>query len=193
MIPQSEFHAILKAVAHSASTDGLRESLNSVLFEFLEDGTRVVSTDGHRITIAALNIVAPSSGVGNFLASIEDVKELLSIFKLKSDKRMSLAVRGDTLIVTNGRATLNLERLDVEYPDYRVVLPADDTVLAGAANFNLNYLAQMATACKSLMDKAMGVSITTRGPEGLATLRPVLDKDLEIVKSLEVHVMPMRA
>lgn len=190
MIPQSEFHAVLKAVAHSASTDGLRYNLNSILFEFLGDECRLVSTDGHRITIASLS--TPEVGTGNFLAPIEDIKELLNIFKLKSDKRVSFTVGGNLLIVTNGRATLNLERLDAEYPDYRVILPADDTVLAGGARFNLNYLAQVATACKGLIDKASGVDVATRGPEGLITLRPVLDKDLEIVKSLEVHVMPMR-
>ena len=189
MIPQSEFHSVLKAVAHSACTGGMRKNLNSILFEFLGDSIRLVSTDGHRITVAALDI---SAGTGNFLASLDDIKEVLSIFKHKSDKRVSFTINGGALTVTNGKASLNIERLDVEYPSYRQVLPADDTVLAGAASFNLNYLAQMATACKSLMGRDSGVEIITRGPEGLATLRPVLDEDLEILRSLEVHVMPMR-
>jgi DNA polymerase III sliding clamp (beta) subunit (PCNA family) len=186
MIPQGEFHAILKVMAHSAGTDMTRYNLNAVLFEFLGDSVRLVSTDGHRITVAALDI---SAGTGNFLAPIDDVKEVLGIFKHKSDKRISFTVSGDALVVTNGKASLNVERLVAEYPDYRQVLPADDTVLAGTARFNLNYLAQMATACKSLMGETSGVDIITRGAKGVATLRPVLDRDLEIVRSLEVHVM----
>jgi DNA polymerase III sliding clamp (beta) subunit (PCNA family) len=191
MIPQSEFHAVLKAVIHSASTDDIRENLNAVFFEFLGDECRLVSTDGHRITIAALAL--PEGGTGNFLAPIADIKELLDIFKAKSDKRVSFVVQGDTFIITNGKASLNIERLDAEYPDYRQILPADDTVLGGTARFNLGYLAQLATACKSLMWRSGGVDVITRGPEGIATLRPVLDPSLEVVKSLEVHVMPMRA
>jgi DNA polymerase III sliding clamp (beta) subunit (PCNA family) len=191
MIPQSEFHAVLKAVVHSASTDGIRENLNAVLFEFLGDECRLVSTDGHRITIVTL--ATPKGGTGNFLAPIADIKELLDVFKAKSDKRISFVVQGDTFIITNGKASLNIERLDAEYPDYRQILPKDDTVLKGTARFNLGYLAQIATACKGLMYKSGGVDVITRGPESLVTLRPVLDLSLEVVKSIEVHVMPMRA
>lgn len=151
MIPQSEFHAVLKAVAHSAGVNDCRENLNAVLFEFLGDECRLVSTDGHRITIAALH--TPEVGTGNFLAPLDDIKEVLSIFKHKSDKRVSFAVSGDTLVVINGKASLDIGRLPVDFPDYRVVLPADDIVLSGAANFNLNYLSQTAAACKSLGSK----------------------------------------
>ena len=190
MIPQSEFHAVLKAVVHSAGTDAYRENLNSVLFEFLGDEVKLVSTDGHRITIATL--VMPEIGAGNFLAPLADIKELLDIFKSKSGKSVTFAVNGDTLTVTNGKASLNIERSPVDFPDYRQVCPTDDTVLAGTARFNLSYLASAATACKSLMGKALGVDIITRGSQGLVTLRPILDESLEVVKFLEVHIMPMR-
>ncbi len=138
MIPQFEFHAVLKAVAHSASSDAFRESINSVLFEFLGDEVRLVATDGHRITAAILNTTLV--GTGNFLAPISDIKELLDIFKLKSDKRVSFTVSGDTLIVTNGKATLSVERLPLDYPDYRQVLPADDKSIEGVARFDSKYI-----------------------------------------------------
>lgn len=190
MLPQTEFHAVLKAVAHSASADGCRENLNSVLFEFLGDEVRLVATDGHRITVASLNTTLV--GAGSFLAPIADIKELLDIFKLKSDKRVSFTVSGDVLIVTNGKATLSVERLSLNYPDYRQILPANDESVEGVARFDSRYITQAISACKNIMQKETGLDIITRGTESLVTLRPVLGSDLEVVKSLNIHIMPMR-
>lgn len=188
MIEQSEFHGILKAVAHSAGINETRENLNAVLFEFLDSETRFVSTDGKRISIATLNLKV---GLGNFLLSISDAKEVLDIFKYKSDKRVSLAVQSDTLIVTNNRATLSMKRVDTEFPDYRTILPADDTGAEGVVRVDSKYISGAVLACKYIQDTGF-IDIITRKDDELITLKPVLSSDLEIVKSLDIHIMPVR-
>lgn len=197
MIPQTEFHDILKCVAHSAGDDPANPKINSTLFEFLEDSTRIVSTDGHRVTVATLNITAPA-GIKSFLAPISDIKELLGIFKRKSDKTVSFAVQGDVLMVTNGKATLTVERLaGLTFPDYRPVLPDGDTGTEDAVRFKSEYLVQAIKACAGLIGPEGSIDITTWAqvdetfpPPSL--FRPVLDPGLEVLQSLDIYIMPMR-
>ena len=192
MIPQSEFHAIIRAVAHGASSDKTRQNLDSVLFEFLEDSMRIVSTDGHRLTIATLNIIAPSSGIGNFLAPMADIKELLGVFKYKSDKRISFARQGDTLIVENGKATLLVGNTPYEtFPDYRQVLPDGDICDASVDHFNSEYISQAIKACSGLINDVGTIGIIKRAGGIPMTLRPVLDLDLEVLQALDIYIMPM--
>jgi len=197
VIPQTEFHDILKAVAHSASTDTSRGALCSVLFEFLEDGTRIVSTDGHRVTVATLSTSAPA-GTNSFLAPISDIKELLGVFKRKPDKRVSFAVQGDVLMVTNGKATLTVERpADLTFPDYRRVLPDDDKGTAGVTRFDSKFLAQAIKACGGLIGAASAIDVITWAQTGEVVpppsmFRPVLDLSLEVLQSLDIYIMPMK-
>lgn len=191
MIPQTEFHDILRAVAHSARFGTEGDALNSVYFEFLGDNTRIVSTDGHRVTVATVAFTAPS-GTGNFLAPIADIKELLSIFKRKSDKRVSFVVQGDVLIVTNGKATLTVERhAALTFPDYRRVIPDGDIGYEGVVGFASEYITQAIKACSGLIDGARRIDIITRDAAP-ASLRPVLDQGLEALQSLDIYIMPMK-
>ena len=124
---------------------------------------------------------------------------MLSIFKRKSDKRISFAVQGDVLVVTNGKATLTVERhADLTFLEYRAVLPDENTGYAGATGFNSEYIIQAIKACSGLIDGARRIDITPGEaripptPPIPMLLRPTLDQGLEVLQSLDICIAPMQ-
>lgn len=190
MIPQSEFHAILKAVSSCAQKkyDG-RPQLMSVRFEFLEDSMNIVSVSGHRVAIAKLNI---NKGTGNFLISLADIDEILGIFKYKSDKRILFNAIDNVLTINNGKITLKINQLDEQFPDYQQVLPKNDDAFEEVMRFDSRYISQIISSCKDLCYDSNGIDIILKDTSMPSIFRPILKESLETIESLNYFIMPMR-
>lgn len=194
MIKQSEFHGVLCAISHSvAGVKEARETLRSVLFEFLEDSVNIVSTDGHRISIATLAIKHPPC---RFLVSREDIKDLLGMFKYKSDKRIQFIIQSDLLVITNGRSTLQIDRMEGEFPNYLSIVPSTPPT-HGVVRFNATYIAEMIRACKYIINTDNAIDITPlaivdESHGAPTTFKVLLDPTLEILQSFETYIMPAK-
>ncbi len=107
----------------AVSTDELRPSMMGVLFQFSPEGTRAVSTDGHRL-VRILNsslkadnevdVIIPSKALGLVLKSFADSEELSLSFS-------------NTQVEFKNASTWILSRLiDERYPNYEAVIPREN-------------------------------------------------------------------
>ncbi|MEO6938645.1 MAG: DNA polymerase III subunit beta [Candidatus Kapaibacterium sp.] len=107
----------------AVSTDELRPSMMGVLFQFSPDGTRAVSTDGHRLvrmfnanmkTESELDIIIPSKALSLVAKSFTEDEEITISF-------------GPTHVEFRNEDTWVLSRLiDERYPNYEAVIPREN-------------------------------------------------------------------
>ncbi len=110
----------------AVSTDELRPSMMGVLFQFSPDGTRAVSTDGHRLvrmmnpllkTDSELDVIIPSKALSLVGKSFGDSEALELSFS-------------PTHVEFKTEMTTILSRLiDERYPNYEAVIPRENDKL----------------------------------------------------------------
>ena len=132
-IPGSVLHDLIKKTYFSIASDDLRKNLNGTLLETEKAGDsyiiRMVSTDGHRLSMAKFNltqdeffltdfnsnVIIPKKGVGEIMRLLEDSK----------NDEVSIGVGNGVFVVKTGNTTLKERLIDGTYPDYRRIIPAD--------------------------------------------------------------------
>ena len=129
--------AVLKAALICASTDQHRPYINGV---YIDPKGYVVSTDGHRLFCAAINVAGLPAFEG---------------WTIPSDV-VKRAVTGNKFVNITVTPTqcgdIAYAPVDVPYPDWRRVLPAAE--LSGeVAQFNLKYVADMGKIMDLLVGK----------------------------------------
>ncbi len=107
----------------AVSTDELRPSMMGVLFQFSPEGTRAVSTDGHRLvrifntSLKADNevdVIIPSKALGLVLKSFADSEEI------------SLSFSTTQVEFKNASTSILSRLIDERYPNYEAVIPREN-------------------------------------------------------------------
>lgn len=176
----------LRAAVHTCAVGDIRFYLNGVLIEAYPQSVFVVSTDGHRMSIfksETANPSVPAEGV-KFIIPLALVKSVKS-FKTLSD--ITVIFDPETLAVTiqDVDGAQSAKAIDGLFPDWRRVVPA--TVSGEAAQFNPDYVSDLAKIAKSLGAKPQLVHIFHGGlassavtiggrPEFLGVLMPLRTK-----------------
>ena len=114
---------------YATCTDETRYNLNGVFVEVIEDGRlRFVATDGHRlakvdratrdkVTLFGPGRILPRKGVG-------EIRRLCD----EGDGDVELGIADGVVLARRGALLLWCRLIDSEYPDYRQVLPAEQTI-----------------------------------------------------------------
>ncbi len=180
-IPSSILKEMIKRVIFSMSMDDMAYHLSSVLWENIEDGAlRMVSTDGHRLTVTEhrfpfFSLVTGESGIQ---VPRKGMAELLKF--AENSETVSLAMQGQVMIAKAGDRTLTIRLLDKRFPDYRRIIPE---YYAARWTFNRE---EMLRTIKRLSlvntDKFKGVVFTPQdGNVSLRSEAPDIGDGLEIV------------
>lgn len=110
---------ILSKTTFAVSKESVRPAMMGILFEFLPDSYRVVSTDGHRLVRYTTNIVQE---VGEAQRVIPE-KAVTVLGKLLSEEKV-------TMYFSDALATFNIDDTEMttklinqKYPDYNSVIP----------------------------------------------------------------------
>ncbi len=118
--------ANLKKIVFSTATDDTRPILTGVCFDFLSNETRLVGTDGFRMSLLVLKN-------NNKQASLEErlvipSRSLSSLDRVFSnDLQKVLLLKKENKIVFSGKGIVLVVRLiDGEYPPYEKVIPKDE-------------------------------------------------------------------
>lgn len=130
-LPSVEGHAVsiggdtlrnvLQKTEFAASTEEVRYFLNGLYFNFLEDRTEIVATDGKRLALAHCEpLNAPSEATG-FIVPLKAVREIERTFQDSGE--VDISVFENQILFTDGNATLTTRLVDGEYPNYAKIIP----------------------------------------------------------------------
>jgi DNA polymerase-3 subunit beta len=153
MIAQKSLQTMIRKTIFSVSTDETRYVLNGVLFVVEEDLIRLVSTDGHRLSLIDKKLEkAPTQKIYQIVPA-KALQELNKI--LEEEGEVNVQLSDNQIIFTTPQIVLMSRLIDGQFPNYDQVIPkqTDKKVL-----FNTNLLLS-ATRRVSLMasDKSNSV------------------------------------
>ena len=120
------FRNLLERTEFAASTDEVRYFLNGIYFNFLEDRTDVVATDGTQLAIAQCDPLTPPEGVSDFIIPLKAVKELAKTFAESS--KVNVALTENVIIFSDNVSVLTTRIIDGEYPKYGKIVPEEGEI-----------------------------------------------------------------
>jgi DNA polymerase-3 subunit beta len=120
-------HQLLTAInktIYAVSNDDLRPAMTGVFFELEKNGITTVATDAHRLVRYKMKgIKCPKSD--SFIVP----KKPLNLLKTSlpdNDDEISVSYNNNHLFVNHGTVQLSCRLLDARFPDYKVVIPAEN-------------------------------------------------------------------
>ena len=120
-------HQLLTAINKSifaVSNDDLRPAMTGVFFELEKTGLTVVATDAHRLVRYRIKEVnCPKTD--NFIVPKKPLNLLKSSLPDNEDE-ISVSYNSNHMFVTHGTVELSCRLLDARFPDYKVVIPAEN-------------------------------------------------------------------
>jgi DNA polymerase-3 subunit beta len=112
---------VIQKTEYAASTEDVRRFLNGLYFNFLEDSTEVVATDGKRLALAHCEPLNSPAGASGFIVPLKAVREIPRTFP--ESVEVEISVFENQIRFTDGNATLTTELVDREYPNYQKIIP----------------------------------------------------------------------
>jgi DNA polymerase-3 subunit beta len=116
---------LLENTAFSMAQQDVRYYLNGLLFELKAGEVNVVGTDGHRMSVAHVNVenLAPQS-VSHIIVPRKGILEMLRLLKAEDNADVvAISVSENHIRVGTKATTLLSKLIDGRFPDYQTVLP----------------------------------------------------------------------
>ena len=120
-------HHLLTAINKSifaVSNDDLRPAMTGVFFELEKTGLTVIATDAHRLVRYKLKDVKCTKS-DSFIVPKKPLVLLKNSLPDNEDE-LSVSYNSNHLFVNHGTVELSCRLLDARFPDYKVVIPADN-------------------------------------------------------------------
>jgi DNA polymerase-3 subunit beta len=108
----------------SVSSDDLRPAMTGVYFELDKKGLTFVATDAHRL-VRYTRTDASCPKKENFIVPKKPLNLLKAALPDNEDP-ITLSYNGNHLFVVHGSTEMVCRLIDARFPDYRVVIPADN-------------------------------------------------------------------
>lgn len=108
----------------AVSNDDLRPAMTGVYFEMTQDSLQFVSTDAHRLVrYKRTDVHCPKTD------SMIVPKKPLTLLKASmpaNEDELTVKYNSNHLFVTHGTTQMSCRLIDARFPDYKVVIPADN-------------------------------------------------------------------
>jgi DNA polymerase-3 subunit beta len=120
-------HQLLTAInktIFAVSNDDLRPAMTGVFFELEKNGLTTVATDAHRLVRYRLKDVSCPK-TDNFIVPKKPLNLLKSALTDNADE-IAVSYNGNHLFITHGSVEMSCRLLDARFPDYKVVIPAEN-------------------------------------------------------------------
>jgi DNA polymerase-3 subunit beta len=154
----------LDRVLYAASSDQTRAHLNSVRVEVHPKSIRLVSTDGHRLSLWDVDV---DTGLGHsveFLIALDGAEALRSLAAPKKGRKADPVVLthdAKTVFARVRGVTLALRKVDAMFPPYAQVIPASSSRTVTCDRALLAEVIAAIGACAS--ERTGGVTLTVKG------------------------------
>jgi DNA polymerase-3 subunit beta len=108
----------------AVSNDDLRPAMTGVYFELNKDSIQFVATDAHRLVrYRRTDVKCPRQD--SFIVPRKPLNLLKSALPDNEDE-ISISYNGNHLFVKHGTTQMSCRLIDARFPDYKVVIPADN-------------------------------------------------------------------
>jgi len=108
----------------AVSNDDLRPAMTGVFFELTKDGVQFVATDAHRLVrYKRLDAKAPKAD--SFIVPKKPLNLLKNALP-DNDDEINISYNNNHLFVSHGDVQMVCRLIDARFPDYKVVIPADN-------------------------------------------------------------------
>ncbi|MCQ2610927.1 MAG: DNA polymerase III subunit beta [Treponema sp.] len=124
-VSSKEFKELVSQTIFAVSEENSRFFLTGVYLEKADDKLIMVATDGHRLSYAEKEI---AQGISDFNSSIIPTKVLYSVIKnAPSEGNIFISVQEKLIFFKFGNYEYSSLLIDGKYPNYRSVIPANQT------------------------------------------------------------------
>src|SRR3982751_4737674 len=108
----------------AVSNDDLRPAMTGVFFELNKDYIQFVATDAHRLVrYKRTDVTCPKND--SFIVPRKPLNLLKSALPANDDE-ITLSYNSNHLFVKHGTTQMSCRLIDARFPDYKVVIPADN-------------------------------------------------------------------
>lgn len=108
----------------ATSNDDLRPAMTGVYFELAKNGMQCVATDAHRLVrYKRKDVACPQSDT--FIVPRKPLTLLKSAIPFSEDE-LTISYNSNHLFVKHGTTQMSCRLIDARFPDYKVVIPADN-------------------------------------------------------------------
>lgn len=120
---------IYKTEFAASTEEEKRKMLCGLYFNFLDDRTEVVATDGRQLALVRCDALTPPKGVTGFIVPLKAVQAIPQIFADADSVNVSFFQSREPfnptrcLSIADERTTLTARLIDAEYPDYEKIIP----------------------------------------------------------------------
>ncbi len=108
----------------AVSSDDLRPAMTGVFFELTEDSVQFVATDAHRL-VRYKRTDTKASKTDSFIVPKKPLNLLKNALPDNEDE-LSVSYNSNHLFVNHGSTQMICRLIDARFPDYKVVIPADN-------------------------------------------------------------------
>jgi DNA polymerase-3 subunit beta len=125
-LPQNKLRWLLEKTMFCMAQQDVRYYLNGLLFEAKGQKLRAVATDGHRLSLADVELTSSISGEKNVILPRKGVQEMIRFLE-DSDAEVQLQIGANHIRATLKDLTFTSKLIDGRFPDYNRVIPASQS------------------------------------------------------------------
>ncbi|MCW3075046.1 MAG: polymerase subunit beta [Flaviaesturariibacter sp.] len=123
-MPSSALVTAINKTLFAVSNDDLRPAMTGVFFELNKDYIQFVATDAHRLVrFKRTDVSCPQND--SFIVPRKPLNLLKSALPDNEDE-LTINYNSNHLFVKHGTTQLSCRLIDARFPDYKVVIPADN-------------------------------------------------------------------
>ncbi|MGN6353155.1 MAG: DNA polymerase III subunit beta [Parafilimonas sp.] len=108
----------------AVSSDDLRPAMTGIFFELSKNAVQFVATDAHRLVRYKRTDVT-NANADNFIVPKKPLNLLKNTLP-DNDDEITVSYNNNHFFVTHGETKLSCRLIDARFPDYKVVIPADN-------------------------------------------------------------------
>lgn len=108
----------------AVSSDDLRPAMTGVFFELTKDSVQFVATDAHRL-VRYKRTDTKASKIDSFIVPKKPLNLLKNALPDNEDE-LNISYNSNHLFVNHGSTQMICRLIDARFPDYKVVIPADN-------------------------------------------------------------------
>lgn len=121
-------------VMFSAASDEARPILTGICFDFRQDETRIVGTDGFRMSMYKTSLINKNLINQKLIVSAKSLGAILKIFK-KGPKTINYCIENKNIVFIGDNTVVSSKLLEGEFPPYEKVIPElSETTIAVKKN-----------------------------------------------------------
>jgi DNA polymerase III subunit beta len=123
-VPSSALVTAINKTLFAVSTDDLRPAMTGVFFEMDKKGLQFVATDAHRLVrYKRTEVSCPKTDT--MIVPKKPLNLLKSALPFNDDE-LTVNYNSNHLFVIHGTTQMSCRLIDARFPDYKVVIPADN-------------------------------------------------------------------